>query len=244
MTTLVAYGQAVQNQFGIITDKDRLNIGTTIHNNSDLVVGKVPHISLYDGSKAITSPFIYTPKAIDTSELLLQIPAIKDDLIEAKKEAVRFFEKLESAEKDAKTKDQKIENQEKVIKSLRDQIDLIKKDINVIREAKFIGSLTEDFQVGQLSCKNSMVYYGRDYIHFPTQEKWVCLLLMQASKEKDSVVSENTLSESISTKNGLSHKNLQKLVSNVRRTLKRKNAKIQIKYLNGESFMMILNDIR
>lgn len=252
VTKILAFGQAAQTQFNTVTGSEIFKNGMTALGEAATTMEKmVKPATAFMDSTVITSPYIFAPKTVDSTELLDKIPQLEEGLAESKKEATKFFERVQEVEKEAQNKDQKIESlgekvesQGEEIKSLQQEVEGLKENIKIVRAAKFVSSMMEDFEVGQLSSKNGLVYYGVDHVHFPRQEREICLLLMQASKERDSFVPENIVYDSIRTRKGLSHENMLKLVSNVRTTLRDRNRKIEIKTIEGEGFMMILNDIR
>lgn len=93
VTTVLAYGQAVQNQFDIITGSEMFKNGATVLRDSAVALGKISdHIPVYAGSEYITSPFVYEPKPVKTKEVEKALPKVKEVLPEKTTEAIELME--------------------------------------------------------------------------------------------------------------------------------------------------------
>lgn len=94
VTTVLAYGQAVQNQFNsVLAGNELFNNGATILRDSAIAFGKISdHIPTYIGSETITSPFVYAPQRVKTKEVEKALPEVKKELPEKTTEAIELME--------------------------------------------------------------------------------------------------------------------------------------------------------
>jgi hypothetical protein len=85
VTTVLAYGQAVQSQFDAITSSGLFKNGATVLRDSTIALGKISdHIPAYVGSEYITSPFVYEPRPVKTKDVEKALPKVKEVLPEKK----------------------------------------------------------------------------------------------------------------------------------------------------------------
>jgi hypothetical protein len=93
VTTVLAYGQAVQNQFNIITDSEIFKNGATVLRDSAITLGKISdHIPVYAGSEAITSPFVFEPRTVKIKEVEKALPEVKKELTVKTTKAIELME--------------------------------------------------------------------------------------------------------------------------------------------------------
>ncbi len=94
VTTVLAYGQAVQNQFSTVISNDEMFRGALTQVRDDSVtLGKpLEYIPVYTGDEAITSPFIFEPQEIKTKEVEKALPEVKKELAEKTTEAIEMLE--------------------------------------------------------------------------------------------------------------------------------------------------------
>jgi hypothetical protein len=93
VTTVLAYGQAVQNQFDIITGSELFKNGATVLRDSSIALGKISdHIPVYAGSEYITSPFVFEPRTVKTKEVEKALPEVKKELPVKTTEAIELME--------------------------------------------------------------------------------------------------------------------------------------------------------
>ncbi|MFZ2205351.1 MAG: hypothetical protein WAV23_02055 [Minisyncoccia bacterium] len=93
ITTVLAYGQAVQNQFSILADSEIFKNGATVLMDSSISLGKISdHVPVYVDSETITSPFIFEPRIIKTKEVEKALPEIKKELPVKTTEAIELME--------------------------------------------------------------------------------------------------------------------------------------------------------
>ncbi len=248
ITSVLAYGQSVNDSAILFRPDNRTNM---VLNDASPFATYDPYAGTYRApvttglaqplslslSQEITSPYIFSPKDIGINPAE-EIPEMKAELRLAKKNAQETVARLEKIEAEGKEKDKEIEN-------LRGTIEELRVEVKVIRDAKFIRPMQENVNVGPLSCKDGHIYYGKNYINFLPQERDLCQLLLQASKDNDSFVSSDTIEEIVGRKNGMTHKNMLKIVSKVRRRLREvSNSKIRIDPRNSDGFILVLKDIR
>jgi hypothetical protein len=93
VTTVLAYGQAVQSQFDAITSSGLFKNGATVLRDSTIALGKISdHIPAYVGSEYITSPFVYEPRPVKTKDVEKALPKVKEVLPEKTTEAIELME--------------------------------------------------------------------------------------------------------------------------------------------------------
>jgi len=93
VTTVLAYGQAVQNQFSILADSGIFKNGATVIRDNSIALGKISdHIPVYAGSEYITSPFVFEPRTVKTKEVEKVLPEVKKDLPIKTTEAIELME--------------------------------------------------------------------------------------------------------------------------------------------------------
>jgi hypothetical protein len=93
VTTVLAYGQAVQNQLNVVTSSEIFKNGTTVLRDNAIALGKISdHIPLYTGSETITSPFIFEPRTIKTKDVEKALPEVKRELPVKTTEAIELME--------------------------------------------------------------------------------------------------------------------------------------------------------
>lgn len=93
VTTVLAYGQAVQNKFSILTGSEMFKNGATALRDSSTTLGKISdHIPTYIGSEAITSPFVFEPRTVKTKEVERALPEVKKELPIKTTEAIELME--------------------------------------------------------------------------------------------------------------------------------------------------------
>jgi len=94
VTTILAYGQAVQNQFNTIIPKDEiLRNGMMAFRDTTITLEKISdHIPVSFNSEAITSPFVYTPLRVRTKEVEKVLPEVKKELPVKTTEAIELME--------------------------------------------------------------------------------------------------------------------------------------------------------
>lgn len=93
VTTILAYGQAVQNQFDTIVGSELFKNGATVLGNGAIALGKISdHIPVYAGSEYITSPFVFEPKTVKTKEVEKALPEVKKELPAKTTEAIELME--------------------------------------------------------------------------------------------------------------------------------------------------------
>ena len=93
VTTVLAYGQAVQNQFNIVAGSEIFKNGAIALRDSSIALGKISdHIPMYAGSEYITSPFVFEPRTVKTKEVEKVLPEVKKDLPVKTTEAIELME--------------------------------------------------------------------------------------------------------------------------------------------------------
>lgn len=93
VTTVLAYGQAVQSQFDAITSSGLFKNGATALRDSTVALGKISdHIPAYTGSEYITSPFVYEPRPVKTKDVEKVLPKVKKELPVKTTEAIELME--------------------------------------------------------------------------------------------------------------------------------------------------------
>ena len=94
VTTVLAYGQAVQNQFDtIISNSEMVRDRVAVLSDSAIALGKISnYISTNTTSRVVTSPFIFTPQKIKTKEVTKVLPEVKKDLPAKTVEAIDLME--------------------------------------------------------------------------------------------------------------------------------------------------------
>jgi hypothetical protein len=89
----LAYGEAVQRRFSILTDNDIFKSGEAILKDSAISLGKISdHIHKYTDSEAATSPFVYAPQRVKTKEIEKALPEVKKELPLKTTEAIELME--------------------------------------------------------------------------------------------------------------------------------------------------------
>ncbi|MFA7194079.1 MAG: hypothetical protein WC087_04150 [Candidatus Paceibacterota bacterium] len=93
VTTVLAYGQAVQSQFDTIVGSELFKNGATVLRNSSIALGKISdHIPVYADSEYITSPFVFEPRTVKTKEVEKALPKVKKELPAKTTEAIELME--------------------------------------------------------------------------------------------------------------------------------------------------------
>jgi hypothetical protein len=93
VTTVLAYGQAVQSQFDVIAGSDVFKNGMTTLRDTAVTLGKISdHIPVYAGSEYITSPFVYEPRTVKTKKVEEALPEVKKELPVKTTEAIELME--------------------------------------------------------------------------------------------------------------------------------------------------------
>jgi hypothetical protein len=125
VTTVLAYGQAVQNQFSILTDNEIVQNGVTVLGTGNITSGKTfDHIPAYKGSEAITSPFVFEPRTVKTKEVEKALPKVREELPVKTTEAIELMEYVfdQSTKNDDKIITTKVSELKKAIKSMQSSV--------------------------------------------------------------------------------------------------------------------------
>src|SRR3989338_1892071 len=184
-------------------------------------------------------------KKVKLNAFLDKNPRERSEIIIKLKEAeVYFYNLKQEFEKYKKDQAEKDEITGKEMESLRNDIKKHDEEIKAIRDAKFIKQIKEDINIGPLSLKNGSVYYGKEYLKLTSQIKNLCVLFMQASKDIDWFVSDDSIREVLNAKDDLSRDGIEKVVSKLRCILRGKNKAIRIERRDNKGYMPIFNKIR
>jgi len=93
MTTVMAYGKAVQDQFNILTEnplfKDSIATIEKTRTQFDSILG---NNTIFFPSEPIASPFLFTPKEVTTEEVIKKLPEVKTELPVKTTEAIEIME--------------------------------------------------------------------------------------------------------------------------------------------------------
>jgi hypothetical protein len=93
VTTVLAYGQAVQTKFDNIISSVSFKNGIASLRDASATLEQVsPCIPTYIASEAITSPFIYAPQRVKIKEVEKALPEVKKDLPIKTTEAIELME--------------------------------------------------------------------------------------------------------------------------------------------------------
>jgi len=98
----------------------------------------------------------------------------------------------------------------------------------------------EQINLGPLSYKNKAIYYNDSILKLAPQNINLCKLFMETP---DEYISDERIRETISKKDFLSNKEIQKRVSGLRRILKKENNKIDIKRFSNSGYMFMIKRI-
>ncbi len=203
---------------------------------------------LWRSDEVITSPFLYTPREVKLDDFLKEIPEIKNELRVVQKEAKEDFNKLnniiEKIKEDSEEKDGKIVKQSLEIKELKVHIDVLKKEIEEIRDLRYIFPEEKEIIIGNLKYKNSLVFYNTKRLDLSPQLTRLCRLFMDKSQTSDSIVLDDTIISFISVKSLISRDNMEKLVSKLRQILKNENRHIEIERISNQGYIFVAKNIR
>lgn len=125
VTTVLAYGQAVQNQFDVIRGSEVFQNGVTALRDSSIALGKISdHIPVYAGSEYITSPFVFEPKTVKTKEVEKALPEVKKELPVKTTEAIELMEYVfdPSAKNDDKIITTKVSELKRALKNMQGSV--------------------------------------------------------------------------------------------------------------------------
>ena len=188
VTTVLAYGQAVQNQFSILTNSEIFKNGATVLRDSSITLGKISdHIPIYFNSEAITSPFVYAPQRVKTKEVEKALPEVKKDLPVKTTEAIEMIEYFRNP--DTKKGDAKVLTTLNEIKRAIENV--VGFSTMVIQQTTIkqlvIGKnnepLFEDLVVGPLVYrKDGAILYKQTPIKMRSQMKTLCIIFMNNHK--------------------------------------------------------------
>lgn len=125
VSTVLAYGQAVQNQFDILTGSEIFKNGATVLRDNSIALGKISdHIPVYAGSEYITSPFVFEPRPVKTKEVEKALPKVKKELPVKTTEAIELMEYVfdQSTKNDDKIITTKVSELKRAIKNMQGSV--------------------------------------------------------------------------------------------------------------------------
>ncbi len=125
VTTVLAYGKAVQSQFDTIVDSELFKNRATVLGNGAIALEKISdHIPVYTGSEYITSPFVFEPKTVKTKEVEKALPEVRKELPAKTTEAIELMEYVfdPSAKNDDKIITTKVSELKRALKNMQGSV--------------------------------------------------------------------------------------------------------------------------
>jgi hypothetical protein len=193
VTTVLAYGEAVQKQFSIIT-----SVSDTMKSVNDTItsLGRIVNYNhpVYVPSSAITSPFIYAPQKVKTKEVTKILPEVRKELPAKTTEAIELME--HAFDPDTKNDDKilttTVGQLKRAIKVIQGSFAVVmqqtthKVEITSTPVQSAIAPqkpLVEDLVIGQLVYRaDGCILYKQTPIKMRYQLKNLCILFMKNHK--------------------------------------------------------------
>lgn len=175
-------------------------------------------------------------RKVNLGAFLKKNPGAKSEIKIVQKEAIIYFHTL--------IKGVLHYTKEEVDKLVDDLKGKFEKEIKEIRDKKIIFPEEKEISIGLLKYKDFHVLYEEKSLKLSCQLIKLCRLFMEKSQTKDTFVSNDTISDCISAKGYISHKNMTKTVSKLRRILKKENKHLRIERVNNEGYILKAHNIR
>ena len=144
---------------------------------------------------------LFSAKEIKLNAFIKKNPRFKRGAEMVQEEATMYFHTL--AKRVEELERQNKEMKEEMVKKMEE----LRKDIQVLRDTKML-SATEEISIGPLKYKDYSVSCHGVPMHLPPQEARLCRLFMEKSRDNDSVLSDNSIEEEVSSKTLISYKNM------------------------------------
>ncbi|MEI7810781.1 MAG: hypothetical protein WCI41_04520 [bacterium] len=105
-------------------------------------------------------------------------------------------------------------------------------------------SFEDELKIGLLKYKDFSIFYNEKNLELPPQLVDVCKLFIENSQSRDEIVIDETIQVAISRKKIISKNSTLKVVSKLRRILKKENRGLDIKRVANTGFKFIAKNIR
>lgn len=119
-----------------------------------------------------------------------------------------------------------------------------KKNTRNIKDEKKFTQVGDEICIGPLKYKDFSISYENVPLKLTPQLVKLCTLFIERNQNVDSFVSDNSIRDVVTVNDYISIKNIEKLVSKLRRVLKKENKHIKIQRINGQGYKLITENIR